>query len=58
MTPSDYYTSSAWEAAHQGYNTKAGAAAAQQLQPHPYNWYVWQMHDGRWHLSLMTSRVP
>ena len=35
MTPSDYYTSSAWEAAHQGYNTKAGAEAANSCSRTP-----------------------
>lgn len=44
------------KAASRGYETQGGVVEAQKLQPHPGNWYVWQMNDGRWHISLMTNR--
>lgn len=54
--PAGYFTSTAYKASNRGYETEAGARKAQTLQLHPGNWYVWQMNDGRWHISLMTNR--
>jgi hypothetical protein len=54
--PEGYFTSEAYRASSRGYETQAGAIAAQRLQAHPWNWYVWQMNNGRWHVSLMTNR--
>lgn len=36
--------------------TKREAEAARLQKPHPHNWYVWQMNDGYWHVSLLTNR--
>ncbi len=54
--PQGYFNSAAFLASDRGYETREGAEAAQKIQAHPWNWYVWQMNDGRWHISLMTNR--
>jgi hypothetical protein len=56
--PPGYFTSAAFRASDRGYETKNGAEEARKIQTHPGNWYVWQMNDGRWHISLMTNREP
>jgi len=54
--PEGYFKSDAFKASERGYETEEGAREARKLQAHPGNWYVWQMNDGRWHISLMTNR--
>jgi hypothetical protein len=54
--PAGYFTSAAYAASNRGYELRAGAAGARRVQAHPWNWYVWQMSDGWWHISLMTNR--
>jgi hypothetical protein len=39
-----------------GSETKLEAEHCRNLQRKPWNWYVWQMNDDRWHISLLTNR--
>jgi hypothetical protein len=56
--PTGYFSSPAFKASNRGYETQTEAEAAQKQQFHPWNWYVWQMNDGWWHISLLTNREP
>jgi hypothetical protein len=56
--PAGYFTSVAFKAANYGYHAEESAREARQLQAHPGDWYVWQMSDGRWWISLLTNRAP
>lgn len=46
-----WYTSKEFELSRQGSETRQGAETIRQQMPHPHSWYVWQMNDGRWHIS-------
>jgi len=55
-TPQEYFKTTAYDYARASYATRDGAERAQRVQPHPHNWYVCEMSDGSWHISLMTNR--